>query len=179
MFTFDIESAGLVKAWVGVRAAVRGGMRKGVSMGVAEGAQEARTAHRFQNRTGNLEKSIVGVVTASRTSVGAANGSNRIGRLKVDNLDGAIDGAHFGEMRATMEYASFVENGTKPHVILPKRGKWLAWENPQGDWHFARKVNHPGTKPYGYMAQAYLKCERVMIREVHSGIAVAQSILDQ
>lgn len=42
-------------------------------------------------------------------------------------------------------------NGTRPHVILPKRAKILAFPASSGGVIFARKVNHPGTKPNRYL----------------------------
>ena len=44
------------------------------------------------------------------------------------------------------EYASFVSEGTRPHLILPRRRRFLSWLGPQGRV-FARRVNHPGTRP--------------------------------
>jgi hypothetical protein len=181
MFSVSINTAELVQAWVGVRAAVRAGVRRGVSQGVQEGAQEARSQHAFTNRTGTLEKSIEGRLTGNRTSVGAATGNNgRIGRWKATSLDGEVDGAQFGEIKASAAYASFVENGTKPHMIFPKRVSALSWIPMEGGpRRFAKWVKHPGTKPYPYMSLAYLKCERVMIREIQRGVADAQAILDR
>ena len=180
MFTLTIDSEELVQAWVGVRAAVRAGVRRGVSDGVKEGAQEAREKHVFKNRTGDLERSITGRLTATRTSVGASSGSNqRIGAYKVENLDGEIDGAQFGVIQATMPYASFVENGTRPHMIFPKRATVLSWIGYDGGRVFARFVRHPGTRPFPFMSFAYLKCERAMVREIYRGVANAQQILDR
>lgn len=178
MFTVSVNTEEFTQTWVHVRAAVRVGMRKAVSQGVAEGAQEAKTAHRFKNQTGALEASIVGRVTGNRTSVGASRGTNVPGsRSSRTSLD-PNDGAHFGEVKASAAYASYVEEGTRPHVIEPRRATMLSWMGI-GGLVFARRVQHPGTRPYGYMAQAYLKCERVMVREIESGVAEAQKILDR
>lgn len=161
MFTAVVEGAEeLAHDWVNVRAAVRAGMRRGVSMGVKEGAADARALHRYKNQTGKLEASTVGTVT------------------------GSSETEHRGEIAATEPYASFVEKGTAAHVILPKKRAngnrgLLHWEAPQGDHHFARKVNHPGTTALPFLGIAYLKCERVMIREIEIGIANAQIILSR
>lgn len=50
-------------------------------------------------------------------------------------------------------YADFHHDGTKPHVILPKRGRFLVFEKG-GKTIFARKVNHPGTKPNPFLVEA-------------------------
>lgn len=52
------------------------------------------------------------------------------------------------------EYAMFVHEGTKPHVILPKNAKVLTWKPRGGARVFARKVNHPGTKAQPWLARA-------------------------
>lgn len=180
MFTVEINTGELVQVWVGVRAAVRAGVRKGVTQGVSEGAEEARTRHTFTNRTTNLEKSIVGRLTGNRTSVGASRGTNAAMSADFDSLTANVDGAQFGEIHAGMPYASFVENGTKPHMIFPKRATVLSWIPIGGGARvFARWVNHPGSKPYPFMSLGYLKCERVMIREIEVGVANAQAILDR
>lgn len=155
MFTASVEGAEeLAHAWVNVRAAIRGGMRHGVAMGVVEGAAAARAEHRFKNKTGRLEHSIQGRVT------------------------GSSDTEHRGEIVATMKYASFVEGGTKPHIIVARSGGVLRFVIG-GRTIFAKSVHHPGTQPLPFMGIAYLKCERVMIREIEIGIAYAQSILDR
>lgn len=45
------------------------------------------------------------------------------------------------------EYAKFVDQGTAAHIILPKTAKALRWYNILGAPIFAKKVEHPGTKP--------------------------------
>lgn len=52
------------------------------------------------------------------------------------------------------EYAAFVEFGTAPHEIRPKKGKVLAWRGP-GGMVYATKVNHPGTKAQPYVRPAF------------------------
>lgn len=67
----------------------------------------------------------------------------------------------FAIVSATAGYAAYVELGTRPHVIRPKRKRVLAWPangsarlsgrvRSGGSLVFARRVNHPGTraKPY-------------------------------
>jgi hypothetical protein len=37
--------------------------------------------------------------------------------------------------------------GTRPHIIRPRRRKALRWVTPGGGVRFARVVHHPGTRP--------------------------------
>lgn len=69
----------------------------------------------------------------------------------------------FAETVATADYAAYVELGTRPHVIVPKRAKVLAFPADRasatlsgriragGRPVFAKRVNHPGTRAKPYM----------------------------
>jgi hypothetical protein len=156
MFTAEIEGLSEITASFGKAVnLVHQGVSRGVIHGVKEGATEARQKHTFKNRSHALEQSIEGV------PFGWVNGGSR--------FDGII--------RATAKHASWVEYPTRPHVITVRYAKWLHWEEPQGDHHFAKRVNHPGTKGQPFMHLAYFKAERVIIREIEIGIAQAQSVL--
>jgi hypothetical protein len=48
------------------------------------------------------------------------------------------------------KYGKNVEFGTPPHVIEPKKAKALHWKGDGGDI-FAKKVNHPGTRPQPFI----------------------------
>jgi HK97 gp10 family phage protein len=50
-------------------------------------------------------------------------------------------------------YAAFVEYGTEPHEITPKKARVLAFR-VQGQLVYAKKVQHPGTRPQPYMRPA-------------------------
>lgn len=91
---------------------------------------------------------------------------------KTGNLGRSIGpgglGNTFAIVHATAGYAAFVELGTKPHVIRPRNRSVLAWSTAgtrlsgrptaaarrSGSMAFARKVNHPGTKPQPYLIPA-------------------------
>jgi hypothetical protein len=75
------------------------------------------------------------------------------------------------ETKATANYAAFVELGTRPHVIRPRNRKALRFAvggnarltgSPRSGAPvvFARKVNHPGTKPKPYMVPGAEKAVR-------------------
>lgn len=51
-------------------------------------------------------------------------------------------------------YGGYVEFGTRPHVIRATRAKALKF-SIGGTTVFAKKVNHPGTKPHPYVMPAF------------------------
>ncbi len=53
-----------------------------------------------------------------------------------------------------VNYATDVEMGTAPHVILPRNKKALFWP---GAAHPVGRVNHPGTAPRPYLRPALLQ----------------------
>ena len=52
-------------------------------------------------------------------------------------------GAPVVRIGTDVEYALFIHNGTRPHRIVPRNARVLAWQGPTGVV-FARSVNHPG-----------------------------------
>lgn len=53
------------------------------------------------------------------------------------------------------DYSKYVNEGTRPHVIKPKRSSVLAWADAQtGKMVYAKEVHHPGTKPNQYLGEA-------------------------
>jgi len=52
-----------------------------------------------------------------------------------------------------VEYAPFVEFGTRPHVIVPRRARALRFIVDH-QLVFAKRVEHPGTKPQRVFARA-------------------------
>jgi len=56
----------------------------------------------------------------------------------------------------TKPYATYVHEGTRPHIILPKKaGGVLAFYWPKaGKTVFMRRVNHPGTQGQHYLTDA-------------------------
>lgn len=52
-----------------------------------------------------------------------------------------------------LEYAAWVNDGTRPHVIRPRTKRYLKFQ-VGGRTVFARKVNHPGTKPRPFLDRA-------------------------
>lgn len=53
-----------------------------------------------------------------------------------------------------VEYAGFVNDGTRRHFIRPKNGQYLRFRGRGGGWVFAKIVDHPGTKPRPFLDDA-------------------------
>lgn len=150
------------------------GIGRAVKNGIAAGVAEAKSQHRYKDKTGTLTASIhADPVVVTRT--------------------GAT-----GAMKADAKYASYVEEGTKAHEIRPKAGRgfvgpllpgqsrgrgkgggMLAWQDAAGIWHRAKVVHHPGTKAYGFMAQAYTKCEAVIEKDVELVVSLVAQTFDK
>jgi hypothetical protein len=61
---------------------------------------------------------------------------------------------------ASAGYSAFVELGTRPHIIEPrKRGGVLRWKDGT-QVRFAKRVRHPGTKPQPFMVPGAQKAIR-------------------
>lgn len=101
-----------------------------------DGADYARGNHSYTDRTGDLTGSIQWrPVSASA------------GQITTEIIAGG----------SKAPYARIIEEGSKPHKI---RGNPLVFTAKSGDLVFCREVDHPGTRPYGFMGQAYFKAER-------------------
>lgn len=60
------------------------------------------------------------------------------------------------------KYAPAIDTGAKPHVIRPRRRTFLRFVGRDGRLVFARKVNHPGNKPYKFGWRATHSAHRVL-----------------
>lgn len=154
MFTVTVEGEEEVKAaFERAYNEIRVGAVRGVGYGVRDGANEIRTKHKFRNRTGELERSVQGVVLGWRG-----------------------DSEYVGVIRASAKHAGFVEYDTPPHLIPGNPFLAFEWK---GEQVFFRYVNHRGTKAQPFMHLGYYKCERVILREMEISLKRAQEILDR
>lgn len=58
-----------------------------------------------------------------------------------------------GGVDVTANYAAAVHEGSKPHMIRPRRAKFLSWNGPAGRV-FAREVHHPGAQARPWLRNA-------------------------
>jgi HK97 gp10 family phage protein len=71
-----------------------------------------------------------------------------------------FDGGVEGGIQSPLPYASYVEDGTRPHLIEPRFRKALRWPAGASGFAFAQRVRHPGTDPNPFMDRAVKAVER-------------------
>ena len=59
-------------------------------------------------------------------------------------------------LQNTAKHAHFIEHGTRPHWIYPRRpgGRLVFWWDKTGRVMHLRRVWHPGTRPYRFLHNA-------------------------
>jgi len=62
---------------------------------------------------------------------------------------------------SNLRYAEYVERGTGPHEIRPKRGRYLVYRW-HGSLHYSKLVHHPGTKPNPFLGRALAATAQVV-----------------
>ncbi len=95
----------------------------------------------------------------------------KTGLLQRRIIPGALTQDH-AIVKADTPYAAPLEFGSKPHVIVPKHAKVLAWggnrrlsgrlRSGSKPTNFAMRVNHPGNKPYPYLIPGAKKATKGM-----------------
>ena len=126
-FTFDASDclSYLKRCEEGILEAGRHGAR----VAALEAWKSARSTDKWQNRTGTLRASIQYENT---------NTSDALGEFR-------------SKVTAGARYATFVEAGTRPHMIVGNPMLTFVWKGVRV--HF-RYVRHPGTKPTYFMQAA-------------------------
>lgn len=131
---------GLLKAEVELLAAVS----QSLGQAAAHAAMLARNTTNFKDHTGNLRSSI------TRGQKGPWVHFVRAGGPKA-------------------KYAYFVENGTQPHPITPKRKGGVLRFVIGGHIFFRTKVMHKGTKARHFLQEAAEYAEHTLIRFIEAG----------
>ncbi len=127
-------------------------VRRGLQTALDESVREGVNTRHYKDETGLLTSRIKGFVEIS------------------------TPGAAEGILGAFTDYASFVNSGTLPHEI--HGNPFLTFKARDGSWVTTRMVHHPGTKPDGFMFRAFLKTEKILLREVEVATAELQRLLD-
>lgn len=125
MFDIRLDASAFIEWLRHANTDLQSGARNALGQSVALALRDARATQAFKDHTGDLRRSIVRGEKSTWS--------------------------HF--IKATAKYAAYVEHGTVPHVIEARRGTHLRFVQA-GAVRFARRVNHPGTKPRHFMQHA-------------------------
>lgn len=87
------------------------------------------------------------IVVGAKTMVGVRTGNLRKSIHMRQGLRGRVQYVSVG---SNLKYAAAHHEGTKPHEITGSVGRIMRF-NVGGTVVYARKVNHPGTKPRKYL----------------------------
>ena len=101
--------------------------------------KEVKSSHPYQDRTGALTRSI------RRGGMGWHGNELR------------------GEVTTGAHYGKYVEQGTRPHPIVARKGRVLHFVVDSKEV-FTPQVRHPGSKPYPFLGPAILRTEREFFR---------------
>lgn len=116
-------------------------LRQAVRASAREVQEEAQRTHRFTSKTGDLEKAIDTRMIA-----------NTVAEVYIDTN--------------VAPHGPFVHNGTKAHIIKPKRKRALRWVPKGGNaFAFAKVVRHPGTQADPFLYDA-LSASEDSIRDI-------------
>ena len=126
MYTITLDTSALEAACKGAIQKIPATIDDALEECMRECAARIRQTGLFKDRSGQLRASVFGTKTGS-----------------------FAQGNLIGEVHATAPYASFINDGTPPHVIEAK-GKVLRFESG-GKVAFARRVNHPGIRARKFM----------------------------
>lgn len=76
-------------------------------------------------------------------------------------------GPLMGILRPTVEYAIWVHEGTRPHIIRPVNAKALFWK---GADHPVASVKHPGTRPNRFMVAGVAAAQQTVIQNFSNAL---------
>ena len=103
-----------------------------------------------------LDAARIGVGEAARVAFRSAKDTtlfrDRTGKLR-GSLEVVDTGTYSKRLIARAEHGVYVNEGTRPHEIVPRKGKMLRFV-VAGSVVFAKKVNHPGTAKRPFMDNA-------------------------
>jgi HK97 gp10 family phage protein len=171
-------------------------IRSGLTRGAAFVQKDAK--HRVPKVTHKLESAIVigkvegrGTEKQIRIGVGPGRGSGSRGRSVRAGTVSATNPTRRKNTSDPQEYGPYVEFGTRPHKIVPRRGKALAFPvavagplkpmkrgknkgtskaGVMTNTVVVRSVDHPGTHPHPFLVSALNENRAVITRIVEDRI---------
>lgn len=182
MFTFKVDTSAYKTLAVASKNTLAQQTQRAVRVALNAGSAYARTHHPHKRRTGLL-----------------TSASNLFGKVVSSNREGA-----WGYLENVTDYARYVEFGTEAHTIAPmdysrpggprtttgpRKGRVAkGYTAGAGRGHalrfrigsaivFAAEVEHPGAKPYPFMAPAADYAGQVLFDELNAVVIPAVRML--
>jgi HK97 gp10 family phage protein len=112
-----------------------------------EGLDEAQRRLSKQERDRRIKDGMTKAVLELEREA-KRNAPVRTGRLRSSITHRVEDGGWTGIVGTDVRYARIVEEGAGPHVILPKSGRALHWDDVT-----VQQVEHPGSRGQHFMAR--------------------------
>lgn len=154
MFTVEIDLSDVRRACREGQAQRVLSSHRAVEVAAVEGVAQAKARRRYKDRTGNLTAKALGRAVQATATGGLA------------------------EMTWPVPYASFVDEGTRPHEIRAKRGGALRFVLGERVI-FARSVRHPGTHAAAFTGDATEAAERALVRETEASWLDLEALLNR
>lgn len=155
MYDLEVDLSDVRRACVEGQAQRVLSSHRAVEVAAVEGVTQAKARRRYKDRTGGLTAKALGRAVEATPQGGLA------------------------EMTWDAPYASFVDEGTRPHEIRPKRRTFLRFSIGGGPPIFARVVRHPGTRAAAFTGDAETAAERALTREVEASFLDLEKILNR
>jgi hypothetical protein len=140
-----IDASAAVRGLHSLESNLRAAARQALGQSVALALLQAKRTNTFHDRTGRLRSSIIRGERGPWASFVSAGG------------------------RAA-PYGLFVEAGTRAHPIVARNARVLRFVQ-NGEVRYARRVQHPGTKPTHFMRDTRDAVALVTYHFVENGVA--------
>lgn len=121
--------------------------------------RQSQLDHMLRHPSGTVGQSLQRFgrkATLEAKSIAAAELQRRTGEYH-DGFESHVETGGINGLRLRIKnrakHATYIEAGTRAHVIVPRTARVLHWKDASGD-HFATLVHHPGTRAYRILERA-------------------------
>lgn len=117
----------------------------------------------LHGRGGTVNNTLGGfasIATRSVREVARERITSRTGQY-IEGIQSRVDPADVLTITASAPHSSYIESGTRPHVI---RGNPVLVFDWKGQTRFFTFVNHPGTRPYNVLRDGVRRAGRQLNR---------------
>lgn len=175
MLTAEFDLSEFERDAKAFEAKLAAGTRHAVGTATQDAIAHVRASHRYKDKTGTLTEGLHATNPVTLPGGGAE-----------------------AELRSDAKYSSYVEEDTLAHDIRPKVAKsfkgptrksqgrkrgekvaaYLVFQFPDGTWRRCKVVKHPGTHGKGFMGDAALKAESLLMSRIDAAATEAAKVFD-